>query len=124
MEDSLHTPCFQLGTCFFQPVTTTPCSTVTITPCGTTQTPPRPVHRCLSISSDNNQASDITPVCSDSSNEEKDFQTVLLDDKHWIYEETPERTFCIHEHGLCITYAYTHALMGAITLFHTWIVWT
>ena len=25
---------------------------------------------------------------------------VPLDDEHWISEETPERTFCIHEHGL------------------------
>ena len=37
----------------FNPVTTTPHSTVTITPCSTTQTPPRPVRRCLSFSSDN-----------------------------------------------------------------------
>ena len=24
----------------------------------------------------------------------------ILDDEHWISEETPERTFCIHKHGL------------------------
>ena len=84
----------------FNPVTTMPCSTVTITPCSTPQTPPRPVHRCLSFSSDNDQAPDSTMVCSDNSDEEEDFQTVLLDDKHWTSEETPERTFCIHKHGL------------------------
>ena len=25
---------------------------------------------------------------------------VPLDDKHWTSEEVPERTFCIHKHGL------------------------
>ena len=25
---------------------------------------------------------------------------VPLDDEHWTSEETPERTFCIHKHGL------------------------
>ena len=84
----------------FNPVTTTPCSTVTITPCSTTQTPPRPVYRHLSFSSDNNQAPDSTPVCSDSSDEEEDFKMVPRDDEHWTSEETPERTFCIHERGL------------------------
>ena len=84
----------------FNPVTTTPHSTVTITPHSTTQTPPRPVRICLSFSSDNNQASDSTPVCSDSSNEEEDFQMFPLDDKQWNSKETHERTFCIQEHGL------------------------
>ena len=98
------TPCIHhvssLEHASFNPVSATPASTVTITPCSTPQTPPRPVHRCLSFSSDNDQASDSTPVCSDSSDEEDDFQMVPLDDKHWTSEETPERTFCIHKHGL------------------------
>ena len=77
----------------FNPVTTTPCSTP--------QTPPRPVCRCLSFSSADNSTPDSTPVCSDSSDEEEeDFQMVPLDDEHWTSEEAPERTFCIHEHGL------------------------
>ena len=77
----------------FNPVLTTPCSTP--------QTPPRPVCRCLSFSSADNYTPDSTPVCSDSSDdEEEDFQTVPLDDEHWTSEETPERTLCIHEHGL------------------------
>ena len=84
----------------FNPVTTTPHSTVTITPCSTPQTPPRPVQRCLSFSLDNDQAADSTPVCSDSSDEEEDFQTILLDDEHWTSKETPERTFCTHEQGV------------------------
>ena len=25
---------------------------------------------------------------------------VPLDDEHWTSEETPERTLCVHEHGL------------------------
>ena len=84
----------------FNLVTMTPHSTVTTTPCSTPQTPPRPVNRCLSFSSDDDHTPDSTPVCSDSSDEEEDFQTVLLDDEHWTSEETPERTFCIHENGL------------------------
>ena len=78
----------------FNPVPTTPHSTP--------QTPPRPVCRCLSFSSADNYTPDNTPVCSDSSDEEEeeDFQMVPLDDEHWTSEETPERTFCIHKHGL------------------------
>ena len=78
----------------FNPVPTTFCSTP--------QTPPRPVCRCLSFGSADNCTPDSTPVCSDSSDEdeEEDFQTVPLDDEHWTSEETPERTLCIHEHGL------------------------
>ena len=108
----------------FNPVSTTPHSTVTITPHGTPQTPPRPVHRCLYFSSDNDPDTDSTPVYSDSSNDEEDFQTAPLDDEHWTSEETPERTFCIHEQGLPHNYANIHALMAAITLLLTWIVWT
>ena len=48
----------------FNPVSTTPHSTVTITPRGTPQTPPRPVCWCLSFSSDNDQDPDSTPVYS------------------------------------------------------------
>ena len=76
----------------FNPVLTTPHSTP--------QTPPRPVHRCLSFSSADNCIPDSTQTCSDSSDEEEDFQTVPLDDGHWTSEETPDRTLCIHEHGL------------------------
>ena len=77
----------------FNPVPTTPCSTP--------QTPPRPVHRCLSFSSADSYTLNSTPVCSDSSeDEEEDFQVVPLNDEYWTSEETPERTLCIHEHGL------------------------
>ena len=78
----------------FNPVPTTPYSTP--------QTPPRPVCRCLSFSSADNYTPDSTPVCSDNldDEEEEDFQMVPLDDEHWTSEETPDRNFCIHEHGL------------------------
>ena len=76
----------------FNPVTTTPHSTP--------QTPPRPVCRCLTFISADNYTPDSTPVCSDSSDEEEDFQMVPLDDEYWTSKEAPERTFCIHEHGL------------------------
>ena len=75
----------------FNPVTTSPRSTP--------QTPPRPVCRHLSFSSANNYTPDSTPICSDSSDEE-DFQKVPFDDEHWTSKEKPERTFCIHQHGL------------------------
>ena len=68
-----------------------------VTPRNTPQTPPRPVHRCLSFSSADNNTPASTPECSE---DEEDFQTVPLDDEHWTSEETPERTLCIHEHGL------------------------
>ena len=35
-----------------------------------------------------------------SEDEEEDFQMVPLDDEHWTSKDTPERTLCIHEHGL------------------------
>ena len=75
---------------------------VLATPHSTPQTPPRQMYRCLSFSSADNCTPDNTPVCSDSSDkeEEEDFQMVSLDDEHWISEETPDRTSCIHEHGL------------------------
>ena len=71
------------------------------TPYSTPQTPPRPVHRHLSFSSADSYMLDSTPECSESSeDEEEDFQTVPLDNEHWTSEETPDRTLCIHEHGL------------------------
>ena len=71
------------------------------TPCSTPQTPPRPVCRCLSFSSADSYMPDSISECSESSeDEEEDFQMVPLDDEHWTSEETPERTLCIHEHGL------------------------
>ena len=83
------TPCIHHVSCMghtsFNPVLTTPCSTP--------QTPPGPVHRCLSFSSAANYTPDSTPVCSDGSDdEEEDFQMVSLDDEHWTFEETPDRT--------------------------------
>ena len=75
----------------FNPVLTTPRSIP--------QTPPRPVCRCLSFSSTDIYTPDSTPVCSDSSDDE-DIQMVPLDNEHWTSEETPERTLCIHKHGL------------------------
>ena len=70
-----------------------------VTPCNTPQIPPRPVHRCLSFSLADNNTPDSTPECSEEE-EEEDFQMVPLDNDHWTSEETPERTLCIHEHGL------------------------
>ena len=77
----------------FNPVSTTPHSTVTITPHSMPQTVPRPVCRCLSFNSNNNQDPDSTAVYSDSSDDKEDFQRLPLDDEHWTSEESPERTF-------------------------------
>ena len=79
---------------------TTPHSTATITNHNSPWTPTRPVCHCLSFTSDSSeddQDPDSTPVHSD---EEEDFPTVPLDDKHWTAETIPERTFCIHKNGL------------------------
>ena len=54
------------------------------TPHSTPQTPPRPVHRCLSFSSADSYTPDSTPECSE--DEEEDFQMVPLDDEHWTSE--------------------------------------
>ena len=67
-----------------------------VTPRNTPQTPPRSVCRCLSFSSADNNTPASTPECS---KDEEDFQTVPLDNEHWISEEIPER-LCIHEHGI------------------------
>ena len=37
-------------------------------------------------------------ICDDSEEEEEDFQTVALDDKHWITGPVPDRHLYIHEH--------------------------
>ena len=84
----------------FNPAHTAPHSTVTITPCSSPQTPTRPVHCHISFNSDSNQDPDSTPVYSDSTDEEEDFPTVPLDDKHCTSDIVPERTFCIHKNGL------------------------
>ena len=68
------------------------------TPCSTPQTSPRPVCRCLSFHSADCYTPDSSPKCSE--DKEEDFQMVPLDDEHWTSEETPERTLCIHVHGL------------------------
>ena len=75
----------------FNPVPTTPCSTP--------QTPLRPVCRHLSFSSADSYSPDSIPECSESVEDEEE-EMVPLDDEHWTSEETPERTLCIHEHGL------------------------
>ena len=38
-------------------------------------------------------------VCDDSEDEEEDFQTVTLDDHHWITDPILDRHLCIHEHS-------------------------
>ena len=83
----------------FNPAHTTPHSTVTMTPHGSPQTPIRPVHHCLSFSSNSDQDPESAPVYS-SDEEEEDFQMVPLDDEYWTSEQVPERPFCIHKNGL------------------------
>ena len=41
----------------------------------------------------------IYTICDDLEEEEKDFQTVALDDEHWITEPVPDWHLCIHEHS-------------------------
>ena len=42
----------------------------------------------------------IYTIYDDLEEEEEDFQTVALDEKHWITEPFPDRHLCIHEHLL------------------------
>ena len=56
----------------FNPVHTAPQNTVAITPRSSPQTPTRPVHQCLSFSSDSDQDPDSTPVYSNSSDDDQD----------------------------------------------------
>ena len=41
----------------------------------------------------------IYTICDDSEEEEEDFQTVALDDHHWITGPILDRHLCIHEHS-------------------------
>ena len=41
----------------------------------------------------------IYTICDDSEKEEEDFQTVTLDDNHWITDPVPDGHLCIHEHS-------------------------
>ena len=79
---------------------TMPRSTATIMNCSSPHTPPRPVCHCLSFTSDNSEDDQNPDSTSEYSDEEEDFQTVHLDNEHWMAEIVPERTFCIHENGL------------------------
>ena len=88
------TPCSTVTTTHHSTVTTTPYSTVTTTPCSMPQTPDRPVHQCLSFSSDTDHTPDSTPACSNSSDvEEEDFPMVPLDEEHCTLKTVPERTY-------------------------------
>ena len=44
-------------------------------------------------------AQHIYTICDDS-DEEEDFQTVSLNDKHWITDLIPDRHLCIHGHSI------------------------
>ena len=106
----------------FDPDPVTPHST------GTRQSHCRPVHRCLTYSSsededdtptDETPSPDSTPVqyyvdafqqpfskytlnayVNLEQEEEEDFQMVPLDDEHWDMEEIPDRHLCIHKCSL------------------------
>ena len=87
-----------------------------VMPCSMVQSHLRLVCRWLTYSSsdDSDNSKDTPPAPRTTptdaqvyleEDEEEDFQMVPLDDKHWITEEVPDRTLCIHEHvllyGLC-----------------------
>ena len=101
----------------FDPIYSTPHQPLDQPHPDTQSSPVRPVCRCLSFNSDQDQdtslvcmetsssrdiSRDTAPEPSDDeeSSEDEDFQTVPLDDEHWTTEIIPERTFCIHENGL------------------------
>ena len=81
----------------FDPAHTMPCYPADTLHYDTQPTSPRPVCHHLTFLSDSSE-SDQDP--DSSSDEEEDFQTVLIDDEHRTTEMVLERTFCIHENGL------------------------
>ena len=109
----------------FNPVTITPHSTVTITPCSTPQTPPRPVCRHLSFSSSDYPSPDNTPeyVQTAQMKRKKIFQWYPWMMNTGLQKKYLKELFVSMNIDYHIIYANTHALMRAITLFHTWIVW-
>ena len=58
------------------------------------------VLHCLSFTSDSSESDQDPDSTPEHSDEEGDFQTVLIDDEHWMTDMVPERAFCIHENGL------------------------
>ena len=91
-----------------------------VTPCSTVQSHLRLVCRWLTYSSSNDSdTSGETPTAPKATldaqyyleeDDEEDFQTVPLDDKHWTAEEVPDRTLYMNMH-YCMVYAHIHALM-------------
>ena len=79
---------------------TTPHITATIMNRSSPHTPPRPVCHHLSFTSDSSEDDENLDSTPEHSDEEEDFQTVPLDNEHWMTDIVPERTFCIHENGL------------------------
>ena len=84
----------------FDPAYPTPCCPATTLHCNSPLTSPRPVHYCLTFTSDSSESDQDPDSTSEYSDAEEDFQTVSIDDEHWTTEMVPERTFCIHENGL------------------------
>ena len=84
----------------FNQAYTTPHCPATTSHCDTHLTSPRSVGCCLTFTSDSSESEQDPDSSSAYSDEEEDFQTVPIDDKHWTTEMVPERTFCIHENGL------------------------
>ena len=84
----------------FDPAHITPCCPAIILNCGSPQTPPRPVHHCLSHTSNSSDSEEQNSTPEHSEEEEDNFQTVPIDNEHWTTDIVPERTFCIHENGL------------------------
>ena len=84
----------------FNPAYTTPCCPATTLHYNSQLTSPRPMHCCLTFTSDSSESDQDPDSSPEYSDEEEDFQTVPIDDEHWTTEMVPERTFCIHENGL------------------------
>ena len=61
----------------------------------------------------------IYTICDDF--KEEDFQTVALDDNHWITDPVPDRHLCIHEHSLphlLCSYPCPYSSNSAPTSYH------
>ena len=58
------------------------------------------MHCHLSFTSDSSEGNQDPDSTTEHSDEEEDFQTVPIDNEHWMTDKVSERTFCIHENGL------------------------
>ena len=106
----------------FNPVHTTPHNTIPMTPCSSPQTPTRPVCQCLSFSLNSTWIQTALQYTQTAQMKRKKifrWYHWMMSKGHW--RKYLKELFAYMKMDYHTTYANIHALMGAMTLFHTWI---